>query len=447
MRNSFSSSRLDRPTLVRRTYWALLGLSACLHFAVLMDYAATKSGTPFLLGFSKSKFALIAVYACFILSHLGLMFASHRLLKSGPVILATVCSLIYASLEGGFRYHGFGLITPAEIYRGGLQWRAPNVEFQWIGHALFRRKEFKIWVRNNSRGYNDLERDCRSEEDETYKVVLLGDSYVEGYQVEQEDHLHRRLEPLLEKARGEDVEVIAVGQGGQGLTWQLQRLPETLACYRPELVISTYGVWYQGREGGLRKLLGLSDKRDDSVQRATVQGRSYYYWLYHNPISYAMIWRNLSNTAGYILIRAANILDRLPRSSTVRAQTPAENEKKLVRRGQDFRLAYREMQRLLEPYQAKLFVAISSGSGGGIPYYRSPTGDPSLWVKWESIAERALQEMEIPYVNLSKRFAELGYSKDTLNYKFDGHWRAEGHLRGAEEIALSLRKMHVPQDW
>ena len=86
------------------------------------------------------------------------------------------------------------------------------MEFQWIGHALFRRKEFKIWVRNNSRGYNDLERDCRSEEDETYKVVLLGDSYVEGYQVEQEDHLHRRLEPLLEKARGEDVEVIAVGQ-------------------------------------------------------------------------------------------------------------------------------------------------------------------------------------------------------------------------------------------
>ena len=80
-------------------------------------------------------------------------------------------------------------------------------------------------------------------------------------------------------------------------------------------------------------------------------------------------------------------------------------------------------------------------------HYRSPTGDPSLWVKWESIAERALQEMEIPYVNLSKRFAELGYSKDTLNYKFGGHWRAEGHLRGAEEIALSLRKMHVPQDW
>ncbi len=439
MRNSFPPSPLDRSTLVRRTYWVLLGLSACLHFAVLADYVATKSDTPFLLGFSKSKFALIALYVCFIVSHLGLLFASYRVLKSGPVLMATVCSLIYASIEVGFRYHGFGLITPAEIYRVSYRRSVPN-EFLYIGQELLRPKEFKTWVRINSRGYNDLERDCRSEEDKTYKVVLLGDSYVAGFQIEQEDHLHRRLEPLLEKAWGRDVKVIAVGKNGQGLTWQLQILPETLACYRPQLVISAYGAWYQRREGGLRKLLGVTKEMDDSWLRSRAQARSYYYWLYHNPILHAIIWRNLSNTAGYILIRTANVLDRQSRSQ---ARTPAENAKLLMDHGRDFRLAYREMQRLLEPYQAKLFVAIYSGSGGGIPYYRNPTGDPSIWVERESIAERALQEMDLPYVNLSKRFAELGYSKETLNYKFDGHWRAEGHLRGAEEIALSLQKMHV----
>src|SRR5262249_55373264 len=128
-------------------------------------------------------------------------------------------------------------------------------------------------------GRRDLERPV-AKSPGTYRVLLLGDSFVEAMQVPIEQTFARRLEAALTRPGGPRVEVISMGVSGYGTTSQYLWYREHGRAYQPDLVLlsfypgndvrnnsptlePTLRPQYDG-EGNLQRVVGL--KNGDAVQ-------------------------------------------------------------------------------------------------------------------------------------------------------------------------------------
>jgi hypothetical protein len=102
--------------------------------------------------------------------------------------------------------------------------------------------EFTSYVSFNSRGLRDREIEPAKPAG-GYRVLVLGDSFVEGAQVPVEDTVSRRLEPLLASvAPGRPVEAINAGNAGFGTAQELLFLEHEGASYQPDVVVLVYFV-------------------------------------------------------------------------------------------------------------------------------------------------------------------------------------------------------------
>jgi lysophospholipase L1-like esterase len=81
----------------------------------------------------------------------------------------------------------------------------------------------------------------------TYRVLLLGDSYLEGYTVPLEDRVAEVAQRMLASGRRPGVEIIALGTGGYSTDQELLWLESEGARYAPDLVVVLFcvnDVWY-----------------------------------------------------------------------------------------------------------------------------------------------------------------------------------------------------------
>jgi len=102
--------------------------------------------------------------------------------------------------------------------------------------------EFVSHVAINSRGLR--EREIPPEKPAgTYRVLVLGDSFVEGAQVPVEDTITRKLEQrLAAEMPGRPVQVINAGNAGFGTAQELLFLDNDGRTYQPDLVILVYFI-------------------------------------------------------------------------------------------------------------------------------------------------------------------------------------------------------------
>jgi hypothetical protein len=71
----------------------------------------------------------------------------------------------------------------------------------------------------------------------TYRIALLGDSYIEAFEVPFEKTVGEVLETRLSALRGTPVEVLNFGEGGYGTTQQMLTLQHEVWKYSPDLVL------------------------------------------------------------------------------------------------------------------------------------------------------------------------------------------------------------------
>ncbi len=100
-------------------------------------------------------------------------------------------------------------------------------------------EEFDVIVRTNSAGYHDVEH-SRAKPEGTFRIVVLGDSFVEAVQVTTEENLCRLLEAELAPDR--PVEVINLGVAGSGTAAEYLRLKDEGLAYAPDLVVLVFTV-------------------------------------------------------------------------------------------------------------------------------------------------------------------------------------------------------------
>jgi hypothetical protein len=132
----------------------------------------------------------------------------------------------------------FGPFLPGNYDTGSLVRRHPT-----LGH--FHTPNFRGWVKTpqftvqldfNPMGLRDP-RQSYAKPPGTFRVLALGDSYVEAAQVQANDMMTARLEKMLTAATGRPVEVINGGVFGYGTAQEYLLLDEEGVKYQPDLVV------------------------------------------------------------------------------------------------------------------------------------------------------------------------------------------------------------------
>ena len=155
--------------------------------------------------------------------------------RTGLLLGSLLLSLLL--LEGGLRLslHA-SLASPRPS--SGLSEAHPTRGWALVPGASGLRSDidYRVAVRISSQGLRDIEHRAAKPAD-VKRIVVLGDSFMEAYQVELEDSLPRRLEELLAE---EHVEVINLGVGGYGSTQEMLALEELGLSFAPDLVILAF---------------------------------------------------------------------------------------------------------------------------------------------------------------------------------------------------------------
>jgi len=112
----------------------------------------------------------------------------------------------------------------------GVFTKVPNLEFTQS------KSEYTQLIKLNSRGLRDYEYDY--EKKNSYRIVMVGDSFVEAKQVELKDTVPKILETKLE----DGYEVINFGFSGFGFLPEAVLIEEEVMKYDPDLIILNYFV-------------------------------------------------------------------------------------------------------------------------------------------------------------------------------------------------------------
>lgn len=120
------------------------------------------------------------------------------------------------------------------------QHRIPDATLGWRlePNAVYRypTSDGVVQVTYNERGWRDELHSFEKPAD-VYRIVLLGDSFMEAYSVDGADALYSQLEA---QAAGTPVEVINLGVGGYGTLQAYLALVEEGLAYQPDLVLLSF---------------------------------------------------------------------------------------------------------------------------------------------------------------------------------------------------------------
>jgi hypothetical protein len=170
---------------------------------------------------------------------------NHRLRSLLLGLTLALLSLAVALLLLEMLTRALGLAAPAEPT--GNFWRTdpqtgwslqPGATGRWFNPPY----EYDIDITINSQGLRDVERASYDKPPDTFRILLLGDSYVEGLRVPLEKTFGKVLEAELNAAApdGRRYQVINAGVSGWGTDQQLLWLRSEGATYRPDLVLLSF---------------------------------------------------------------------------------------------------------------------------------------------------------------------------------------------------------------
>lgn len=156
----------------------------------------------------------------------------------GQLALALFSTLLcLIALEFGLRLYSYGSIARLS---GEHSLRGPDPVRGWKllpdEVAFQRTADYSVQVAVNSLGLRDVEH-AYEPAPGVFRIVVLGDSYMEAYQVPLEQSLPRLLEAAL---AGRSVEVINLGVGGYGTTQEFLALRDEGLRYQPDLVLLAF---------------------------------------------------------------------------------------------------------------------------------------------------------------------------------------------------------------
>ncbi len=296
------------------------------------------------------------------------------------------------------------------------------------------------YVRISSEGLRDIIHGPRSDR---YRILVLGDSFVWGFGVDDDQRLTNRLQDIL----GQSVEVINAGVSGWGTDQELLYLQDTGRFFEPNLVVLVLG---------LEDLDNIHSSVEYSYPKPFYVLRDGTLELQNVPVPE----RNVSWTS-HFGVQPYHL--RSPTSSSTEPPGPTYRAHLFLRRYlHSYRFAASRSSQILarrgwtrkpvDPLLRELLSAVHAAcSQAGarlllvvIPYrfhIANPHDDP---IKDAVLA--AADKAAIECLDLWPLFRRQVASGSSLYFEIDPHWNPAGHDLAANELATHLREKEWLQD-
>lgn len=378
-------------------------------------------------------------------------------------ILALMVGLVLAFLVGELACRFLLPVSSVRYYydREIGTTLAPGSRMRWVSKG-----DFNSVVLTNTHGFHDREH-AYEKEKEVFRVVVLGDSFMEALQVPIEEGFCQRLEEDLKRLTGKNrIEVINLGLSGRGPAQHYAILKERGLKYRPDLVIMA--------------LLPGNDFSDTSFEISQSPYKPYYWidemerlqarplhvppWysprslLQRSSLAYYLVYEILKNQT---LAKGFTGLGLIPRTTgSMSDNSHGENEAKpplpftfgLYQKEPPplWKEAYRVTLRMIAEARdlsrlnhAGFFVFtipvkadIEMDQNERLASYKEENID---FMRPFKEIQTYCDEKDIPCLDLTGPFREeFGKHGRSFTWSHDGHWNPYGHDLAARLVALKL---------
>lgn len=378
-----------------------------------------------------------------------------RRLLVNLLLLILVCALLAGAAEGALRIAGAkapSYVTP-ELYGNVNLLYRPESRTRWRGN-LGQVLEFDTPIMTNSIAQFDREHETVKPSG-VYRILILGDSYVEALQVPLEKWFGTLLDQALDhdpqvRAAGLNVEVIKLGGSGNGAIREYELWKTQGAKYSPDLILAFF--------------TDSNDLKDDWHYYRRVTGREVYKHvnlkpspkLYDKLDFYKKIlvlppsW--LNRWVAFLMTEArekrrrkdedvANWKDTLgayalPGSSRFAEETGMWKEAMGLTAGAHLKIA-REAAETGAIYAVALIDRPQTYRPDAYRYLFKIMPDIEREVDLDLPAKNlkaVLGSRGIGHLDLNGVFSERHSPGRTGHYRYDGHWDADGPRWAAEAL-------------
>ncbi len=342
--------------------------------------------------------------------------------------------------------------------------------------------EYKVLENFNSKGLRGPEYSYEKRDNE-YRVLILGDSFAEGYTVEFNQLFSEVLKSLLnENSHQEYYEVINSGTGGYSTDQELLFFQTEGKKYDPDLTILLFtdnDPWYNNQPKythGYKPLFKLIDgkltltnvptPKPDTThsQHANVASRNTLFrrtkdWLNYNSYLYTTIRGRIENS--YRLFALAKKLGLTEPDRSL--EIPALYGVYLKKYNNAIRRAWETTESIINTLKEEtdssgsdLLIFYVPSRASIYPDYRSGTERKYRLSEkdWDiELVGRQLSEIckrnDIDLINTTHRFKteaeQLNKSGKRLYYVIDGHWNVNGHRLAGRILAEYIEERNYLQ--
>ncbi len=362
---------------------------------------------------------------------------------------------------------------------GPFEFRIPHPSLGWVLQPnttyLYEIPEGTVSVTYNSEGLRDLEHAVEKPSG-VFRILVLGDSFMEANSVELDDTFHRQVEELA-RASGKNVEVINMGVAGYGTLQEYLVFQEIGHLYEPDLVLVGFYdgndvinnslelasiLIEEGQVTNARPFLDLNESARWMITPVDFEGaqRSYA----NNKASLEAKRNKLTERLALLRLLSAGIA-RIPvpeflKSREGQLQPVDQSRQEMALMGVNYCVEPAEYTRAwdatkrifarfrddVEAYGGKLVVfTVPTLQEVSLEYMKAVTADVAHPDKLcleqapgHARLSRILTELEIEQVSLLPDFRKV-MREDGINlYQSDLHWNPKGHALAAESVVSEL---------
>lgn len=370
------------------------------------------------------------------------------------------------------------LVIPVDSQRP-FDFRIPHPILGWVLQPnttyLYEIPEGKVSVTYNSEGWRDLEH-AVEKPDGVFRILVLGDSFMEANSVQLGSTFHRKVEELA-RAVGKNVEVINMGVAGYGTLQEYLVFQHIGHLYKPDLVLVGFFTGNdlinsslalesileeEGQVTNARPFLNLNGSTSWKITPVDFQAAQLSYAK--NKASLEAKRNKLTEKLVFLRLLSESVA-RIPVPEFLKNQ---EGQPEPVNK-RDYELALMGVNYCVEPAEftqawdttKRIFTKFKEevqAYGGELVVFSVPAiEEVSLEYMQAVIADvvypdklcleeapgharlaHMLNELDIEHISLLPDFRRVMREDEINLYQSDLHWNPKGHALAAERVVSEL---------